>query len=92
MPCRFTVSMVTDDSEKALSVWRSALYRSHVALCPHCSAFRAQMKQTAAAARDVGSLEPPRPLDPRLLAAFRAQASGEAANPEDDGGDDPQRE
>jgi hypothetical protein len=86
MPCHFTVSMVTDDSERALSGWRKAFYRVHMAICPFCKEFRAQMEQTTAAARELESIEPPRPIDPRLLAAFRA--SGEAANAENDGRDD----
>jgi hypothetical protein len=46
------------------------------------------MKKTTAAVREIASTEAARPLDPRLLAAFRARASDEVANAEGDGDDD----
>ncbi len=88
MPCRFTVSMVTDDTEHALSGWRRAFYRVHMAICPYCSEFAAQMTKTTAAVRETASTETATPLDPTLLAAFRAQASDEVANADGDGGED----
>lgn len=53
--CRDAVELVTDYLEGALSDADRARLETHLAACPHCSAYLAQMRVTIAA---LGRVEP----------------------------------
>lgn len=69
--CREAVELVTDYLENALSPRARARFEAHLAVCPHCSEYLAQMRRTLDA---LGRIEP-EALDPRareeLVALYR---------------------
>jgi len=69
--CREAVELVTDYLEGALTERDRARLESHLADCPHCSAYLAQMRKTLDA---LGRIEP-EALDPQvadeLVALYR---------------------
>jgi anti-sigma factor RsiW len=71
MTCRELVEVVTDYLEGKLPEADRARLEEHVAECPYCEEYIAQMRQTVEA---LGEL-PPEAIDPRreaeLLEAFR---------------------
>jgi anti-sigma factor RsiW len=71
MTCQELVQVVTDYLEKALPARDRARFEAHLAECPYCEEYVAQMRRTIAA---LGEL-PPEPVDParkeELLQAFR---------------------
>ena len=71
MTCRELVEVVTDYLEGTLPEEDRARLEAHVAECPYCEEYIAQMRRTV---RALGEL-PAEPIDPaqqeRLLQAFR---------------------
>jgi anti-sigma factor RsiW len=69
--CREAVELVTDYLEGALSAADRARLEGHLAACPHCSQYLAQMRRTLDA---LGRIEP-ETLEPavqeELVALFR---------------------
>ncbi len=53
--CRQAVELITDYLEGALPAPDCARLEAHLACCPHCTAYLAQMRATIAA---VGRIEP----------------------------------
>ena len=49
MTCRQAVALVTDYLDGALTAGRAALFRAHLAECPHCTEHLAQIRVTVAA-------------------------------------------
>jgi predicted anti-sigma-YlaC factor YlaD len=45
MMCKEATETMTDASEGALSGWRKASYRFHLAICPFCRAHRRQVEK-----------------------------------------------
>ncbi|HEX8771770.1 MAG TPA: anti-sigma factor [Acidimicrobiales bacterium] len=60
--CRQAVELVTDYIEGALGERDRIRFEAHLAACPHCSEYLAQMRVTIAT---VGAIEP-ESLDPRV--------------------------
>ena len=60
MTCRQAVALVTDYLDGALTGEQAALFRAHLAECPHCTEHLAQIKATLAAVGHVGAED----LDP----------------------------
>ena len=69
--CRDAVELVTDYLEGALSATDRARLETHLAACPHCSEYLAQMRRTLDL---LGRIEP-EALDPQvqneLVALYR---------------------
>jgi anti-sigma factor RsiW len=69
--CREAVELITDYLEGALDRRDHARLEAHLAACPHCSEYLAQMRRTLDA---LGRIEP-EALDPRvqdeLVALYR---------------------
>ena len=53
--CRQAVELVTDYLEGSLSRWARKRVEAHLASCPHCTEYLAQMRETI---RLAGRLEP----------------------------------
>ena len=75
MTCRELVELVTDYLEQTLPSQDRTRLEAHLAECPYCEEYVAQMRRTVAA---LGAL-PPEPIDPgreeELLEAFRGWRS-----------------
>ena len=73
--CRQAVELVTDYLEGALSAADRARLEGHLAACPHCTEYLAQMRRTLDA---LGRIEP-EALDPavqdELVALYRRWTS-----------------
>ena len=71
LACREVVELVTDYLEGAMPPSERARFETHLADCPHCTAYLAQMRSTLDA---LGRIEPDA-LDPRvrdeLVALYR---------------------
>lgn len=75
--CRDAVALVTDYLEGTLAPRQRQLLEQHLAACPHCSTYLAQIRATQAA---LGTVEPdalPRETLDGLLELFRSYRSGE---------------
>jgi anti-sigma factor RsiW len=74
--CREAVELVTDYLEDALHGPERARLEAHLAVCPHCSEYLAQMRRTL---KLVGRIEP-EALEPEvqeeLVALFRRWQAG----------------
>jgi anti-sigma factor RsiW len=70
MTCEELVALVTDYLEGALSPGAVARFEAHLAACPGCETYLAQVKATIAVARASGDTVEPREISP-LLDAFR---------------------
>jgi anti-sigma factor RsiW len=69
--CKDVVELVTEYLSGALSEHERALLEQHLLVCPPCTAYLVQIRQTIDLARSLGQDESA-PLSPRLLAAFRS--------------------
>ena len=61
--CRQAVALMTDYLEGAMTARDRARFEAHLAACPHCTEYLAQMRATIDA---VGHIEPD-DLDPTML-------------------------
>ena len=71
LSCQELVELVTDYLENNLSAHDRALFEAHIAVCPGCTTYVDQMRQTI---RAVGSLASEPPADEsldELVALFR---------------------
>jgi anti-sigma factor RsiW len=68
IPCQLVVELVTDYLENALSRTERRRFDYHLAGCPHCTAYLAQMRETL---RLTGRLVP-EDLSPDMQAEFEA--------------------
>jgi anti-sigma factor RsiW len=64
--CRQAVELVTDYLEGTLSARARRRFEAHLAVCPHCTEYLAQMRETI---RLAGRLEP-EDLSPQALEEF----------------------
>ena len=76
MTCRQAVALVTDYLDGALTGEQAALFRAHLAECPHCTEHLAQIQATVAAVGHVGAedLDPPAWAD--LIDLYRRWRAG----------------
>ena len=72
LTCREIVELVTDHFEDALPAAERERFDAHVAGCPGCRAYLAQMRVTLQLVAATPQLEPPRQA-PELMTAFRAR-------------------
>jgi hypothetical protein len=72
--CRDATHLVTDAREGSLSGVLRFRYGFHMLICPHCKAFRRQLEETIAVAKEVAQEEQvaPEAVD-RAMEAFRAR-------------------
>jgi len=70
LTCRELVELVTDYLEGALTPRERARFERHIAVCPHCTAYLGQLRETL---RELGDLteDDVAPVREELLAAFR---------------------
>ena len=66
LPCQVVVEMVTDYLEGALSAAERRRFEAHLAGCPHCTEYLAQMRETI---RLAGRITP-EDLTPQMRADF----------------------
>ncbi len=66
LPCQVVVEMVTDYLEGALSAAERRRFEAHLAGCPHCTEYLAQMRETISL---TGRLAP-EDLTPRMRDEF----------------------
>ena len=74
--CRQAVELVTDYLEGALSRRDRARFETHLAACPHCSAYVEQIRAAVAAAGRVEPGELSRTARRRLVALYREWQTG----------------
>lgn len=74
--CRDAVDLVTDYLEGSLPARQQALLEQHLATCPHCTTYVAQIRATRAALGRVEVDELPRETVDGLLALYRSYLSG----------------
>ena len=71
LTCQELVELVSDYFEGALAPAERARFEAHVASCPGCRVYVAQMRETLRTVRATAELDPARPELAGLLAAFR---------------------
>ena len=71
LSCRELVRLVTDYLEGALSPEERLRFEQHIAICPPCRAYLAQMRATLAVAGEVTEESISPEAREHLLAAFR---------------------
>ena len=73
--CRDATSLITEESEGALSGAARLKYRLHMVICVHCRAYRRQLGETLALVKELpGASEPvSSDVEERLVEAFRAR-------------------
>jgi hypothetical protein len=76
--CRDATSLMTEESEGALSGWARVKYRLHVFICPGCRAYHRQLGETIAVVKEIPREGEPvaSDVEERLVAAFRARKGG----------------
>jgi anti-sigma factor RsiW len=71
--CRDVHALMTEEHEGALSGLVRARYRFHLAICPHCKAYRRQMDATIDLVKEIPAEPVPETTEERALAAFRTR-------------------
>jgi anti-sigma factor RsiW len=71
LACREVVTIVTDYLEDRLSPSDRARFDAHIAGCPHCTAYLAQMRDTVRVTGMLAEEEIPREVLDALLEALR---------------------
>jgi anti-sigma factor RsiW len=66
LACQEMVELITDYLEERLTATDRARFEAHLAVCPHCRAYLAQMRQTI---RALGVL-PPETISPAATEAL----------------------
>jgi hypothetical protein len=76
--CRDATNLVTEESEGALAGRGRFMYRLHMTICPYCKAFRRQLEETIAVAKEIPreNVAPGAEVEERLAEAFRARRRG----------------
>lgn len=69
--CRELVTLVTDYLEDRLPPGDRARFEAHIAGCPHCTAYLAQMRETIRLTGTLREEEIPREVREALLEALR---------------------
>jgi hypothetical protein len=70
--CRDATELMTAAEVDAMPSGRRALYGVHMVICAHCRAYRRQLREVVALAKEIAP-EPPSPgVESRLREAFRA--------------------
>ena len=69
--CKDAAEQLTDDREGALTGWTRVWHRLHMAVCSHCKAYRRQMDEAVAIARETSTKDVPSETMEAALAAFR---------------------
>jgi len=76
LTCREVVELLSDHLEGALSAAARARVEAHLAACPHCLAYLAQLRATIGALGRLREPRVPRPVLERLFAVFRRRRKG----------------
>jgi anti-sigma factor RsiW len=71
--CAAVVELVTAYIEGELSDVQAAEVEAHLEMCPGCTAYFEQVRQTIAGVRTLEATDLPAPLRDDLLAAFRRE-------------------
>ena len=75
LACREAVELVTDYLEGALSVADRTRLETHLAACPHCSQYLAQMRRTLDALGHISAEELEPEVQYELVALYRRWTS-----------------
>ena len=76
LTCREVVELLSDYLEGELPAAERARVEAHLATCPECLAYLAQLRTTIGALGRLREDDVPRPLLARLMAAFRGRRGG----------------
>ena len=76
LTCRDVVELLSDHLEGALSAAQRARVEAHLAACPDCLAYLAQLRTTIGALGRLREHDVPRCVLGRLMAAFRGRRGG----------------
>ena len=71
--CRDATELMTDEGEGSLPGGRRVWFRLHMLLCGHCRAFRRQVGDAVALAKEIPADEMSPEAEGRLVDAFRAR-------------------
>jgi hypothetical protein len=71
LTCADVVKLVTDYFEGRLTPAEQRRFEGHVAICPPCRAFLAQMRTTVELVGDLREEDVPPEMEQHLLSAFR---------------------
>jgi hypothetical protein len=73
--CRDATDLMTEETEGTLSGGGRFKYRVHMTICPHCKAFRRQLREAVEVAKEIPREHdaPPTEVEERLAEAFRAR-------------------
>ncbi len=76
MTCRELVELVTEYLEGAMPAQARAIFEAHLAVCPGCTAYVEQLRQTIVDLRLLRAEDLPAPVPEELLAIFRSLRQG----------------
>ncbi len=76
LTCREVVELLSDYLEDGLPAGERARVEAHLASCPDCLAYLAQLRTTIGALGRLREHDVPRPVLARLMAAFRGWRGG----------------
>jgi predicted anti-sigma-YlaC factor YlaD len=74
--CRDATQLLTEEREGALRGWLRAKLRVHLTICSHCRAYRRQMEETIALAKETRATDVPPAIEEGAVAAFRKRGDG----------------
>lgn len=78
LTCREVVELLSDYLEGGLDPFERARVEEHLATCPECTAYLAQLRATIVALGRLREADVPPPILARLVAAFRGWRGGRA--------------
>jgi anti-sigma factor RsiW len=84
LTCREMVELVTEYLEGAMPPELRAVFEAHLAVCPGCSAYLQQMRQTVALLGTIPEESVPSEAMGELIAAFRSWRAGQPSSPAGD--------
>jgi len=71
--CRDATELMTEEREGTLRGGKRFWYGFHMTICSECKRYRRQMLEAMELAREIPREEPPREVEDKLAAAFRAR-------------------
>jgi len=69
--CQEVVELVNEYLGLALTAEDRAAFEAHLATCPPCTTYLAQMKTVLNVASSLGKASPPAEVEPQLMAMFQ---------------------
>jgi hypothetical protein len=75
--CRDATGLLTEEREGTLRGWLRAKFRFHMTVCTHCRAYRRQMEEAIALAKETRNPGVPPSVEEAAVAAFRRAGSSQ---------------